>query len=323
MATVDTTTPADATAIPAAPPAAEMPPLTAITPDEQPFRFSAASEISSTRQESLEAWHRNFLRAASGTLTDLLRLDVKLEIDTVEMMTCGQLIAGRGDDNQGLLFRLPGQTGGIWLLDLPVPLSLLIVERMMGGSGTLAADKTRDLTDIDQLIFQQFATTLLADYARNWQPGAEPTPEILKSSRHIKQARALGHLSEDLMLRVALRVVFKEATSTIWIVMPIAATEDILLRAGAGDDHAREKAPGLGKDQNSPIGSVPVAVSIRWQGFQMTLREVESLSPGDLLLLDNKKCENAVVWLGDRARFSGRLSREPHKTTVTIAQPLE
>ena len=68
---------------------------------------------------------------------------------------------------------------------------------------------------------------------------------------------------------------------------------------------------------------MPVPVSIRWQGFQITLREVESLAPGDLLVLDNKKCENAAVWLGDRARFAGRVAREPHKTTVTITQPLE
>ena len=299
MATVDTP-------IPAAEPAGVVSetPLTSITPDEpagaQPFRFSAASSISPTRQESLEGWHRNFLRAASGTLTDLLRVDVSVEMDAIEVLTYGQLIAGRGDDNHGLLFRLPAQAG-TWLLDLPVPLSLLIVERMMGGSGTLAVDKTRDLTEIEQIIFQQFATTLLADYARNWQPAAEPKPEIVRQSRHLKQARALGHQPDDLLLRVALRIVFKEAKSTLWITMPIAATEDLLLSAGAGDDHTREKTPGLSKDHHSPIGSVPVAVSIRWQGFQMTLREVESLTPGDLLVLDNKKCENAVVWLGERA----------------------
>lgn len=328
MATADTTPPLDAAqAAPAAAARTEAEaPLTAIMPDEpahaQPFRFTAASSISPARQESIEGWHRNFLRAASCALTDLLRLDVKLEMEAIEILTCGQLVAGRGDDNQGVIFQLPPQDGA-WLLDLPMPLSHLIVERMMGGSSTLAADKTRDLTEIDQIIYQQFASTLLADYARNWQPGAEPAAEILKSTRAIKQARALGHLPEALMMRVALRVAFKEAQSTIWISMPIAATEDLLLRVGAGENHAPEKTPVLMKDQNSPIGSVPVTVAIRWQGFQMTLHEVESLSPGDLLVLDSKKCENAVVWLGERARFSGRLVREPHKTTVTITTPLE
>jgi flagellar motor switch protein FliM len=328
MATLDTPSAEKADASPAAAPTpAADAPSTAITPDEpggsQPFRFSAASAISSTRQESLVGWHRNFLRTASGTLTDLLRVDVKVEMDAIEVLSCAQLIAGRGDDNHGLLFRLPEQPGN-WLLDLPVPLSLLVVERMMGGSGALAADKARDLTEIEQIIFQQFATTLLADYTRNWQADGEPATEIVRQARHFKQARALGHQPADLLLRVALRIVFKEATSNLWIVMPIAATEDILLRAGAGEDSpSREKMPGLATDRNSPIGSVPVAVSLRWQGFDITLREVESLAPGDLLLLDNKKCENAVVWLGDRARFAGRITREPHKTTVTIAQPLE
>jgi len=72
MASTDTTTPAVEPVAASAPAAAETP-LTAITPDvpaeSQPFRFTAASSISPTRQESLEGWHRNFLRAASGTLT--------------------------------------------------------------------------------------------------------------------------------------------------------------------------------------------------------------------------------------------------------------
>jgi flagellar motor switch protein FliM len=327
MATVDTSIPAAAPAVSPASAAVDGAdaPLTSITPDEpgaQPFQFAAASTISPTRQESLEGWHRNFLRAASSTLTDLLRTEVKLEMDAIDVLSCAQLIAGRGDDNQGLLFRMPS-AAGTWLLDLPVPLSLFAVERMMGGNNALAPDAIRDLTEIEQIIFQQFASTVLADYARSWQPAAESRVDILRPTRHLKQARALGYQANDLLLRVALRVVLKEAKSTIWIVMPIAATEDLLVRAGAGEGSTREKSPGLMKDQNSPIGSVPVAVSIRWQGFQITLREVESLAPGDLLLLDNKKCENAVVWLGDRARFSGRVAREPHQTTVTIAQPLE
>jgi flagellar motor switch protein FliM len=327
MATVDTKTSAAAPAVSPAPTAVDGAdaPHTAITPDEpgaQPFQFAAASTISPSRQESLEGWHRNFLRSASSTLTDLLRTDVKLEMDAIEVLSCAQLIAGRGDDNQGLLFHMPSMSG-TWLMDLPVPLSLFAVERMMGGSSALAADATRELTEIEQIIYQQFASTLLADYVRNWQPAAESKVDILRPTRHLKVARALGYQPNDLLLRVALRVVLKDAKSTIWIVMPIAATEDLLLRAGVGEGSAREKSPGLMKDQNSPIGCVPVAVLIRWQGFQITLREVESLAPGDLLLLDNKKCENAVVWLGDRARFSGSIAREPHKTTVTIAQPLE
>jgi len=42
------------------------------------------------------------------------------------------------------------------------------------------------------------------------------------------------------------------------------------------------------------------------------------MGPGDVLILDNRKCESAAVWLGDRAKFSGRVVRDPQKTTVTI-----
>jgi hypothetical protein len=40
-------------------------------------------------------------------------------------------------------------------------------------------------------------------------------------------------------------------------------------------------------------------------------------------MLDNKKCTTAAVWLGDKAKFSGRVARDPQKTTITITGKLE
>ena len=296
-----------------------------ITPDEpsaSPFRFSAASSLSPSRQESLSAWHRNFLRTAASSLTDLLRLGVELELDAIEMQSYGQYITARSEDSQGLLFRMQPQAG-VWLMDMPVSLSLFLVERMMGGSGVLAADKTRDLTDVEQIIFQEFAETFLADYARSWHPHAELKHEVVRPVRPIKQTRNIGHQPDDLLLRVGIKVSLKESKSTLWIIIPIASIEDVLVRASDSEERAKEAAPAFFAGKNSPMGSVPVPVSIRWQGFQLTLRDVESLAPGDLLILDTKKCENAAVWLGDRAKFSGRIVREAQKTTITITEPLE
>jgi flagellar motor switch protein FliM len=99
--------------------------------------------------------------------------------------------------------------------------------------------------------------------------------------------------------------------------------EDLLLRSLAADERVQAEDATMAQDSKSPVGSVPVPVSVRWQGFQMTLRELEGLGPGDVLVLDSKKCQTAAVWLGDKAKFSGRVVREPAKTTITITGKLE
>src|SRR5450631_4794130 len=98
-----------------------------------PFQFSNASALTPARQQSLETWHRNFLRLASGNLGDLLRLELDLELASVKIQTYGEMIDERGEENQCVLFRMNPQPG-IWLLDLPVALSLQVVDRMMGGT---------------------------------------------------------------------------------------------------------------------------------------------------------------------------------------------
>jgi flagellar motor switch protein FliM len=286
-------------------------------PASRPFQFSAASSLSPARQESLAKWHRTFLKTASSNLGDMLRLDLELNLLSVQIVTYGQLIKERSGENQSILFRMNPQPG-IWLLDLPVSLSLLLVDRMMGGPGVPpeGEGEARELTELDQTIFEQFAETLLADYAKSWRPHAELGAEVLRQVRNLNYQ--LIHQPDELILRVGIEVTFKDTKNTMWLVAPIISIEDLLMRSLASDDRVKQEDKTAIKDKKSPMGCVPVPVSIRWQGFQLTLRDVEAMALGDVLILDNRKCENAAVWLGDKAKFSGRVVRDAQKTTVTI-----
>jgi flagellar motor switch protein FliM len=284
------------------------------------YQFSNASTLTSARQESLESWHRAFLRTASGSLGDLLRLELDLALVSVQIQTYGEMVQERGVENQCVLFRMNPQPG-IWLMDLPVSLSLGIVDRMMGGSGVLPEGEKRELTDLDQIIFQQFAESLLNDYARSWRPHAELKSEVLRQVRNLNYQ--LIHQSEALILRVGIEVSFKGSKSTMWLVVPIASVEDLLLRSLGTTEKKETHEENQANDEKSPMGSVPVTVSIRWQGFQLSLRDVESMAPGDVLVLDNRKCETAAVYLGEKAKFAGRVVRDPQKTTITVTGPLE
>jgi flagellar motor switch protein FliM len=286
----------------------------------RPHHFSSASTLSTARQESLENWHRNFLKTASSSLADLLRLDFTLNLQSVAIQTYGEMVAERGTDNQCVLFRMHPQPG-IWLLDLPVALSHAMVDRMMGGTGALPDGELSDLTELDQSILQEFSDKLLGDYAKSWRPHAELKPEVMRQVRNLNYQ--LIHQPDALILRVAIEVAFNEAKATLWLVVPITSVEDLLIRSLASDENVQAEDTTKAKDTKSCVGSVPVPVSIRWQGFQMTLRDLEGLGLGDVLMLDNKKCLNAAVWLGDRAKFSGRVARDPQKTTITITGKLE
>lgn len=322
MATIDTPkTIAEGEGLPITPdqPGAIPPPADG----HQPFRFTAASTLSAVRRESLDAWHRPFLRIASANLRSIFRLDVDLEMDTVELGSASQLLSTRTDLTQGLLFRMDPQPG-LWLLDLPLPLAAFTVERMTGGTGEKlpADDKTQDLTELEQLVYQQFAASLLADYARNWQPHREFKPQIVRPVRALRSARILGCEDEDLVARVGLKLRIKDAALPLSIFLPIAVAEELLQRLGAFEDSSAP-ATAFSHNPKSPLSAVPVPISVCWQGFQVTLADVAALQPGDVLMLDNKKCEHGVVSLGDRARFAGKVSREALKTVITLTHPLE
>ena len=289
--------------------------------EARPFQFSTAAALTPGRQESLKTWHRNFLRMASSSLGELLRLELDLELESVQIQTYGEMVEERGGENQCVLFRMNPQPG-IWLLDLPVSLSLLLVDRMMGGQGVIPEGEAPEMTDLDQTIFQQFAETVLADYARNWRPHADLHAEVLRQVRNLNYQ--LIHQPDELILRVGIQVTIRETKAVMWLVVPIMSVEDLLLKTlGNAAEPKKVDPKPLVNDKKSSLGSVPVPVSIRWQGFQLTLRDVESMAIGDVLMLDNRKCDTATVWLGDRAKFTGKVVREAQKTIVTITGSLE
>jgi flagellar motor switch protein FliM len=109
----------------------------------------------------------------------------------------------------------------------------------------------------------------------------------------------------------------------MWLIVPIVSVEDLLHRSLAADARVKQEDAQFKDKKSTPMGSVPVPISIRWQGFQLTLREVEAMAVGDVLVLDNKKCDTAAVWLGDKAKFMGRVVRDPQKTTVTITNSID
>jgi flagellar motor switch protein FliM len=298
-----------------------------ITPDvqaeHQPFRFTAAATLPTARMESLEAWHRPFLRGAASNLRSTLRLDVDLALDSIRIETCDQALAGRDATNQAVLFRMAPQPD-LWLLDLPLPLALVSVERMMGGtSASLAVLKVpRELTDLELIILKQFSAGLLGDYARNWQGMTEYKPEIVRIASTASTARAIGHQPDDLLVRVGVQLSLKGEKSPFAIYLPMPVAEELLKRLGATQDAAPSPAPAQ-PHAKSPLAGVPVPLSVRWQGFQISLRDIESLATGDLLMLDAKSCEQGVVYFGERARFAGKVARDAQKTVITLTHPLE
>ena len=75
------------------------------------FQFSTAAALTPGRQESLKSWHRNFLRMASSSLGELLRLELDLELESVQIQTYGEMVDERGGENHCVLFRMNPQPG--------------------------------------------------------------------------------------------------------------------------------------------------------------------------------------------------------------------
>ena len=306
---------------PQAPPVTETPGAEVAEIIPKQFHFTSISDLPPIRKEHLEKWYNRFLTAASESLADLLRFKLELELAGLKIESSMELLRTRGTNFHSVIFRAPPHAG-IWMLDIPLNLALFVVERMMGNSAEPDTITLRDLTKLEETVLEQFVATLLKHYAKNWVPYANVSIEILRQERTLNKKRFQESI--DVLQRVGIRTVAKGITETINMIIPIEAVEELLQRSTATlVDEAADAAATLKQNKRTALSSVPVKAAIRWQGFKISLRDLDEVQVGDILLLDQKKCQDVSVWLGDRLKFTGRVNRSALKSTITLTAPVE
>ena len=287
--------------------------------DAQVYDFRRPHRVSKERLRTLEAMYERMVKSLEGWLISRLRGQVELRLQSVEQFTFAEFTLSLPTPCATYVFDIAESGGQQGAVDVGHEFAYFIIDRLFGGSGQ-ATIPGRQLTPVERLAVRAVVERSVQLLAEVWQDhvpldlhvsGFESSPEILQIANR-----------EDPVLVANVEVVSGHASSLMLICLPFSVLEKFFQGSGnrrigepTGTDRekdaARERTEGA-------LRATRVPIAARLPEFQLSLRELSQLAPGQILSTGVPRDAVLSVRVGDRERFRGSAGRVGRRLAVRL-----
>jgi flagellar motor switch protein FliM len=125
------------------------------------YDFRRPNRISKNQVRTLQSIHENFAEVFGYFLVSKLQTTVNITPTSVDQLFYSEYILSVANPSCLYVFEISG-TDGHGILEIPPQLSLIIVERLLGGNAE-EAPKGRTITQIEQTVVKSIIEHAFAD----------------------------------------------------------------------------------------------------------------------------------------------------------------
>jgi flagellar motor switch protein FliM len=290
------------------------------------FRHNRRLEKFSTNQlQTLRMLHDNFTRLVNNSLSVYLRTRVEATVTSIEQITYGDFIAGINVPSILAIFSmdpLPGS--GSVQVDLNLVFS--IIDRLLGGPGWFP-QKLRDLTDIERTLMQRFMARMLNSYRESWN-------YLLTLSLKIEALDSNPHFIpriiplDQIVAYISCELKVGNMTGVMKYCLPHLVLQSIGPQLNdfqwspsvvAGRGMTEEDIHQLARN----VERAEVQCEVELGRTVVSLRELMSLAPGDLILFDKETTAPLVAKINGIEKFQVFAGTYKDKLTAQVASIIE
>jgi flagellar motor switch protein FliM len=290
------------------------------------FRHNRRLEKFSTNQlQTLRMLHDNFTRLVNNSLSVYLRTRVEATVTSIEQITYGDFIAGINVPSILAIFSmdpLPGS--GSAQVDLNLVFS--IIDRLLGGPGWFP-QKLRDLTDIERTLMQRFMARMLNSYRESWN-------YLLTLSLKIEALDSNPHFIpriiplDQIVAYISCELKVGNMSGVMKFCLPHLVLQSIGPQLNdfqwspsvvAGRGMTEEDIHQLARN----VERAEVACEVELGKTIVSLRELMSLSAGDLIMFDKETTTPLVAKVNGIEKFHVFAGTYKDRLTVQVSDIIE
>ncbi len=212
---------------------------------------------------------------------------------------------------------------GAMLLDLSNPITFALIERMFGGVIEAREIPSREFTDIETSMMDRIIKRITSLFQEAWinTPHVSITVRQIETNTRFIKAVAMDEVVVVMVLAVKLNSV--EGTITCCIpCMGIGKTLDEILAAQTGNssktDMDDESTVTVQKAMLSQLHSSSIDLCAVLGTTTITMQEMLSLQPGDVIRLDQQVGTPVVLAVNGKKWFIGEPGTKKNKLAVLI-----
>jgi flagellar motor switch protein FliM len=235
------------------------------------------------RLPGLELVNDRFARQLRVQLSGFCGRDLQIAGNAPRMLRYSEFLGGLAAPATLHLVR-PAPLAGVMLVVFEDALVLRAVDQLFGGDGRgRIADSARVPTPVETRVARRLLDVVLDAYRQAWEPVIELTCEYVRSETN-PQLVSIG-TPDQVTLVTTLSV--GEPGAKVHVCMPYAMLEPArsVLEAAASPAARPAERPWLGA-LTEQVRDAEVELSAQLATATLTLREVMSLQPGDVVAID-------------------------------------
>lgn len=277
--------------------------------DVSVYDFKRPERVSKDQMRALQSIHEGFARNFGASLSAFLRTMVETRVATAEQLTYSEFIHSLPSPTCFNLLAAP-QLNGQLCLELSPLIVYPIVDRLLGGSNTEIFIPQRPLTTIEQRLVNRIIDRALDNLAEAWSETVEVKFEIVgtESNPHLVQIVA----PNEVVVVIGFEIKIGARAGTMSICLPFNVIEPMIGKLATQSWRAYSRGASS-QDQmrhvTRNLRHAGVEVRAYLGQAKLTVRDLLSLAPGDIVQLDKLVARDFILQIEGRNKFAGRIGK--------------
>lgn len=294
------------------------------TEEVQPYHFSEASEEEIPELPAFEVIAQRFERFFSDSMVgEFPVLRPGLAYRGYDMERFGEVAEEASNPGIYLVVRTDqGQA----LLTMEVTAARMLVGAILGeeqqNMEEMEEGEQRELTKIEQRLFQRLLNALIQDLERAWEPLYLHQVQDVRLESYIRDASIVRR--DVRVFRMTYNLTLGEYESPVMLIYPAPMLDpyldllrgDFLAGGAEVDAEWREQF-------QEEIFKASTTVQVALGHSRLTLRDLLELEVGHFFYLDQKTGDPVEVWAGGRRRWWAEAGKVDGQMAVRLLEPVE
>jgi flagellar motor switch protein FliM len=288
-------------------------------PDAKPFDPSHPGRLASAHRRALVLVFEAFARQLTTSLAGQLRTAVSVSLRSVDQRDYASLIASSDEPTWIAAVGL-GTVSGLAVLEIPVPLGMMLAERLLGGNGS-GANPMRSLTDLEKALVTGLVELGLVDLANALAPLYAIQPQIVRAEDQAELLKAAPQAEAYAVTNFAVDLPDTETgAKRLTIALPLIGLEPAFeaFAGGARKTSDLEQEPASIGDH---LLDTSVGISLRFGPVPMRAHDVLDFTEGQILRLGHRTGSPLAVDVEGVPFLSANPGRIGRRLACVVVEP--
>jgi flagellar motor switch protein FliM len=287
-------------------------------PDARPFDPSHPGRLASGHRRALVLVFEAFARTFTTSLAGQLRAAATVSLRSVDQRDYASVVASSDEPTWIAAISL-GPVDGMAVLEIPVPLGMILAERLLGGDGSGPHPK-RALTDLEQTLVAGLADLALVDLASAVAPLCAIAPEVVRVEDQAELLKAAPQSEAYAVTNLAIELAGGDSgPKRLTIALPLAGMEPAFEAFSGATRKPEPDARPVGIGDH--LLDAAVEISLRFGAVPLRASEILDLAEGQILALHHRTAAPLAVDVEGVPFLAAKPGRIGRRLACVIVDP--